>query len=149
MRHFRFILLIALLIPLWTQAANYRLFTSEKDLSSTLINKLYFDRNGMIWVATENGLNRFDGSKFQTYYHDPANPHSIAHNYVTGLFEDSEGHLFIMTYGGLQLYRPETDDFSILAKTRNSFSLFRSSYLFCCRNSFFRRSFSFFGCLLL
>lgn len=73
----------------------------------------------MIWVATENGLNRFDGSKFQTYYHDPANPHSIAHNYVTGLFEDSAGHLFIMTYGGLQLYRPETDDFSTLAKTKD------------------------------
>lgn len=33
--------------------------------------QIYQDRNGMIWIATEDGLNRYDGAKFITYKHDP------------------------------------------------------------------------------
>ena len=66
----------------------------------------------MIWVATENGLNRFDGNKFTTYTHKIGDKHSLSHNYVSTLFEDSKGHLFIGTYGGVQLYHPDTDTFS-------------------------------------
>ena len=69
----------------------------------------------MIWIATENGLNRFDGNKFTSYFFNPANTHSLCHNYVSYLFEDSHGRLFIGTYGGLQLYFPDTDSFSDIA----------------------------------
>lgn len=101
-----------MLLPLCGKAETYRYFTSNGELSSSLINHLYCDRNGMIWVATENGLNRYNGSRFETYYHEPGNPRSLLHNYVTSLCEDKEGHLFVMSHSGIQLYNPQTDDFS-------------------------------------
>ncbi len=48
-----------------------KLFTTDKELSSSLINQIYQDRNGFIWIATEDGLNRYDGAKFTIYKHEP------------------------------------------------------------------------------
>lgn len=69
----------------------------------------------MIWIATEDGLNRYDGAKFTIYKHEPGNEHSLCHNYVRTLYEDSKGRLFVGTYNGLQLYDPATDNFSTRA----------------------------------
>lgn len=40
----------------------------EKGLSSNHVMDIIKDRNGFMWFATEEGLNRFDGSQFYTYY---------------------------------------------------------------------------------
>ncbi|MCR5393973.1 MAG: response regulator [Bacteroidales bacterium] len=88
---------------------------SDNVLSSILINNVYQDSDGMIWISTENGLNRFDGAKVTTYYHDEHDPHSLAHDYVKYVYEDRQGHLFVGSYIGLQLYRADTDDFTAVA----------------------------------
>ena len=44
-----------------------RLFTSDSELSSSLVNQIYQDRKGFIWIATYNGLDRYDGNNFQTF----------------------------------------------------------------------------------
>lgn len=98
---------------------SYKIFTADQGLSSSLINKIHQDHNGMIWIATEDGLNRYDGVKLTVYRHQPENEHSLAHNYVRTLFEDNQGHLIIGTYVGLQMYNPATDTFSPLAKHKN------------------------------
>lgn len=90
----------------------FGLMLSDKQLSSSLINNVYQDRDGMIWVATENGLNRYDGTKVTSYYKEEGNPHSLTHNYVTFVYEDREGNFYVGTYIGIQLYRRDTDDFS-------------------------------------
>ena len=41
-------------------------FPSER-FSSGLINDVCQDKYGYIWIATENGLNKFDGYRFTTY----------------------------------------------------------------------------------
>ena len=89
-----------------------KLFTADSQLSSSLINKVYQDANGMIWIATEDGLNRYDGAKFTTYRHEDGNPHSLSHNYVRTIFSDSHGRIFIGTYSGLQMYDIAADCFS-------------------------------------
>lgn len=58
-------------LSLLCHGQSYKFFTTDRELSSSLINKIYQDRNGMIWIATEDGLNRYDGAKFITYKHDP------------------------------------------------------------------------------
>lgn len=107
--------LLLLLPSIICTAQNSVFYGKENGLSSTLIRFLYEDRDGMIWVATENGLNRFDGSRFVRYYHNPEDPRSIASNFVNSLFEDSKGRLFVCTHSGVQLYDPLTDSFSELA----------------------------------
>lgn len=93
-----------------------KLFTADRELSSSLINKIYQDKNGMIWIATEDGLNRYDGAKFTVYKHKRNDEHSLMHNFVRTIFEDSKGRLFIGTYKGLQMYDPAKDCFSLPAQ---------------------------------
>lgn len=111
------LLLVALNLNMSAQGNKY--FTSESGLSSSLFNKIYQDSNDIIWIATENGLNRFDGSKIKTYKHVEGDSLSLCHNYVTSIFEDSKGRLFIGTFGGLQIYNPITDKFSSIATSPN------------------------------
>ena len=119
-----FILLLICLATL-CHGQSYKIFTADQGLSSSLINKIHQDRNGMIWIATEDGLNRYDGVKLTIYRHQPENEHSLANNYVRTLFEDNQGHLIIGTYVGLQMYDPATDTFSPLAKHKNG-EIFKS-----------------------
>lgn len=92
--------------------AQTKFFTTDNGLSSSLVNKVYQDKNGMIWIATEDGLNRYDGSKITVYKHDPLDKHSLCHNFVNALFEDKDGRMFVGTYNGIQMYDPERDRFS-------------------------------------
>lgn len=110
---------LLLFLSLVCHGQSPKLFTTDRELSSSLINHLYQDLNGFIWIATEDGLNRYDGAKFTIYKHDPNNEHSLAHSFVRTVFEDSKGHLFIGTYMGVQMYDPATDNFTPLAKWEN------------------------------
>lgn len=80
---------LLLFFSLLCHGQSSKLFTTDNELSSSLINQIYQDRNGFIWVATEDGLNRYDGAKFTIYKHDPNNEHSLAHSFVRTVFEDS------------------------------------------------------------
>lgn len=115
MKHLLF--LLCLLLSVCTARAQYcYLFESDHDLPNTLINDVVEDPDRMIWVGTEDGLYRYNGSKFAAYKADAGNVHSVQDNYIRCLFVDKEGHLLVGSRAGLQVYRPETDDFSELAK---------------------------------
>lgn len=89
-----------------------KLFSVDAELSSSIINSVYQDRNGIIWIATEDGLNRYDGSKFTIYKNDKHNPNSLLHNYTRTLFENSKGLFFIGLLNGLQIYDYAEDSFT-------------------------------------
>lgn len=125
---------LLLLFSLLCNGQSPKLFTTDKELSSSLINQIYQDRNGFIWIATEDGLNRYDGAKFTIYKHEPNNEHSLAHNFVRTVFEDSKGHLLIGTYIGIQMYDPATDNFTPLAKLEDTGETLESNI-----NSFIER----------
>lgn len=93
-------------------AQSARLLTTENDLSSSLITDIAKDKDSMVWIATENGLNRFDGNKTICYFHQRGNSHSLSSNRINSLYIDSKGRLFVCTKMGVQIYRPDTDDFS-------------------------------------
>jgi ligand-binding sensor domain-containing protein len=46
------------------------------------------------------GLVRYDGLNYKTFTYDPENPESISFDDVISLFEDSNGNLWIGTWGG-------------------------------------------------
>lgn len=77
-----------------------------------MINKLYQDRKGFIWIATENGLNKFNGATFTVYRKDPADSTSLKNNYIRTLHEDSSGIFWIGCLDGLMTFDRNTDTFS-------------------------------------
>ena len=88
-----------------------RLFTTDKDLSSSIIHQVYSDSKGIIWIATADGLNRFDGAKFTVFRSAKKDTSSVPHNYVKSIFENSQGHLFFGFFNGLEQYDRATQAF--------------------------------------
>ncbi len=77
--------------------------TTEEGLSSNKINGLAQDDHGFLWIATSDGLNRFDGTEVVQYFHQD-NVNSILHNYVYCLKKMPDNFMAIGTQGGLSFY---------------------------------------------
>lgn len=109
-------LLIVILFPFfysnYIQAQTGIFYISEKELSSSLINAIYQDQRNYIWVATEDGLNKYDGVRFTQYKNILGNSKTIKSNYVKSLFEDNKGRFWVGCINGLHLYDRATDSFS-------------------------------------
>jgi signal transduction histidine kinase/ligand-binding sensor domain-containing protein len=76
----------------------------EKGLSQSVVNCVFQDSKGYIWVGTQNGLNRFDGYNFVIYAYNPADSCSLSNSWVYSIDEDRSGNLWIGTKGGLNQY---------------------------------------------
>lgn len=83
-------------------------------LSQNTVNAILQDRQGFMWFGTKDGLNRYDGQAFRIFRHDNDNPKSIGNDFITVLYEDSNGNIWIGTDVGTYIYYPETDSFSHL-----------------------------------
>lgn len=81
-------------------------------LSNSNVFSITQDKQGFIWFATLDGLNRFDGTNFVTYRHDINNNNSIADNIIRKIFIDSEDTLWVGTENGLSRYDAEMDHFN-------------------------------------
>lgn len=82
------------------QKVNFTSLTSKDGLSSNVVTAILKDRYGIMWFATEDGLNKFDGTSFTTYRHNPTDTTSLPTNEVVALHEDPSGKLWIGTNGG-------------------------------------------------
>lgn len=114
------LLFLSLLNILLVKPESGKLFSADKELSNSLINDILQDRNEVIWIATEDGLNRYDGSKFTKYRSDKKKPGSIMSNYVRMLFEDGKGRFFVGLLNGIQIYDQATDTFEEIPLTKRS-----------------------------
>lgn len=85
----------------------------DEGLSQSTVMAALTDRSGYLWLATEDGLNRYDGYGFTVFKNDPANPHALSDSYVLALHEGADGTLWIGTSdGGLNRYDPRTGRFA-------------------------------------
>lgn len=84
----------------------------EDGLSQSVVYDIIQDRHGFIWVATENGLNRFDGYEFTVYQHSHTDPDSLHDNLIYKLVEDSQGRIWIGTQNGVSLFDPSANQFT-------------------------------------
>ncbi|MDP3148087.1 MAG: two-component regulator propeller domain-containing protein [Ignavibacteria bacterium] len=85
--------------------AQYRSFafdrlTIEDGLSNNSINCILQTRDGFLWIATKDGLNRYDGQSFKIFKNIPLDSTSLPENYVMSLLESRSGTLWVGTWGG-------------------------------------------------
>ncbi len=93
----------------FTQTA--KLFSVEKELSSSLVIDVFQDHYGQIWMATGDGLNKYDASNFTIYKKNQTQKGSIKNNFSRILYQDQHNNLYIGLGNGLQQYDFYTDTF--------------------------------------
>lgn len=111
-KHIPFILAVFLLLCFQQAKAQIgKFYSTDRELSNSLINHVYQDKRGFIWVSTEDGLNKFDGNRFTIYKQNPNDTNSLAISYVKSVFEDSQGRFWVLCLNAVQLYKRDTDSF--------------------------------------
>ncbi len=76
----------------------HRVWRTDEGLPQNSVFSIAQNRGGYLWLATQEGLARFDGVRFSVF--DKRNTPQIKHNDVWTLFEDRTGNLWIGTRGG-------------------------------------------------
>lgn len=102
---------IGLLSPVYGQLNPINL-THYSETDGNNINDVISDQYGFIWMASENGLIRFDGYEFTRYYHDPNDPTSISQISIQSLHEDSKGRIWVGGVDDINVYHPATGSFT-------------------------------------
>lgn len=102
MRFFSLILclLCSFIVSASLSTARFERLTIENGLSQNSVESIIHDKRGFIWFATHDGLNRYDGYQFKYFRHDPQDETTLSNSFVTVIFEDSRGELWIGTKGG-------------------------------------------------
>ena len=76
------------------------------------VNEIVQDDLGFLWLATSDGLKRYDGYRIRDFHHDPENPNSPTDNYIYTLFKDRSGKIWVANGNRyLQTYDPATEKF--------------------------------------
>ncbi|GAA4405207.1 sensor histidine kinase [Nibrella viscosa] len=106
MRTLLLLVLLTLPDPGYSQAPKLRFdqLTTADGLPDNSGFSLLQDRLGFIWVGTQNGLTRYDGTEMTVYRYEEHNPYSLKARLITTLLEDRNGDIWI---GGEGLYRFE------------------------------------------
>lgn len=106
------IFLTTFILGLWAQDLSvkpdyqkkFRHLTTRDGLSNNKVLDIMQDRYGFIWIATMEGLNRYDAYDFLVFKHSESDSGSLSSNLVTSLTEDIYGNLWVGTEFGLNRY---------------------------------------------
>jgi len=85
--------------------------TVDQGLSQSSISAITQDKYGYLWVATLDGLNRYDGREFKIYKHSNDDPKSLYKDHVRKLYLDSRQTLWVVYPGVIARYNPQQDNF--------------------------------------
>jgi ligand-binding sensor domain-containing protein len=114
------LLLLNLLMPMILFAASndlcFRHFSVEDGLSSNSVRALMQDKYGFLWIGTDEGLNRYDGTTVKLYrLKDRGANEAISSLYST------LNKIWIGTDEGIYIYDYETEDIMpfVLATSKN------------------------------
>ena len=74
----------------------FKHFTTLNGLASNEVGSVIQDRDGYIWIGTQNGLQRYDGSQFITLVNRVSDPTSIPTNFITSMYIDRKGNFWLI-----------------------------------------------------
>lgn len=75
-------------------------YTRESGLTSNFLTDVTYDDKGFLWIASHEGIDRFDGQRFIHFRHDPDDNNSICYNEVVRIAYDPKGFIWAGTMNG-------------------------------------------------
>ena len=95
----QYFLIFLLSLPVLSQQAKqyaFKHFSVINGLASNTVSTVKQDKDGFIWMATGNGLQRYDGHSFITFKSRINDPNTIPSNHINVLYEDSKKNLWLV-----------------------------------------------------
>ena len=97
-----------------SQNITFNHLTTDDGLSQFSVNSLYIDENGILWIATREGLNRYNGNDIQTYKLNKNDPYSLFCNTVLRMAGDQNGKIYLLCTEGVAQFDLTTQRFTTL-----------------------------------
>lgn len=126
------ILLVFGLTSAFSQRQNIRFehLSTEAGLSQSNVLCILQDSRGFMWFGTRDGLNKYDGHKFTVYKNNAEDENTPSNDEIMDLKEDSDGNLWIATYGGgLNMFDWKKEKFTRYRHTATDSSGIPTDYL--------------------
>ncbi len=103
---------------------HFETINQNNGLSNNGVNCLYKDDDGFLWVGTEDGLNKYDGSKFKVYRHFSNDSASLVGNQVMKIRASNAGRLWVSSHcwglSELNIYSGKSIQHKENSKNKNS-----------------------------
>src|SRR5688572_23825434 len=110
------------LLPITSVLAQYKTYESITELNGLSDNRVTSfkkDRDGFMWIGTENGLNRYDGHEFIVYR--PGQPKKIlSYEHINDIEQDARGRMWVATWNGLNVLNPVNDSLIVFSPNQDS-----------------------------
>ncbi|MDW3212024.1 MAG: two-component regulator propeller domain-containing protein [Reichenbachiella sp.] len=109
-----FSLLFAFSFQVFAQhvSLDFKHLTTADGLSQSSVIAMAQDHQGMLWIGTRDGLNKYDAGQITIYRNKANDPNSLSNNDILDLKVDEKGNLWIGTYSGLNYYDQKTEKFT-------------------------------------
>ena len=106
------IAVIAALIPCGMSGAyQFRTLPHNEDLSSKMVNTIFQDDDGLVYIGTASGLDRYDGYRVQSFVCDKSDSTSIHDNFVEDIQKAPDGRLWVRAGDSYSIFDPATEKF--------------------------------------
>ncbi len=125
--------------PNFNRSIRFEHISLEQGLSQSVINVIFQDSTGFLWIGTEDGLNRYDGYSFTIYKPEEESENSLSNRWITSIVEDEDGYIWRGTrQGGLNRFDPRSGLFTVFKHDpadKNSLSNNRVNTLYVGKNN--------------
>ena len=88
---------IMIAAPVTDKTIRIKHFGEDEGFSATLVQHMMQDRQGYIWLATWDGLRRYDGYRFETFKAVPGDKSPLETNRFTYVEEDATGNIICVS----------------------------------------------------
>ncbi len=93
--------------------------TAQQGLSHSTVYDIAEDEKGLMWFGTREGLNSYNGTEIETFYHEEGQDHSLSNNQVNTVELLSTG-LYVGTFKGLDRFIQQTHSFEHILEEKDS-----------------------------
>lgn len=87
----------------------FKHFSTSNGLVSNTVHNIIQDKQGYIWFATLDGLQRYDGNRFITFRYSSTKPYSIPGDFIHRIYEDKKGNIWLWANNKVGIFH--TDNF--------------------------------------
>lgn len=104
----------------WAQVGFHQLetLTVQNGLPQGFVGSIVQGQRGFIWLATRDGLCRYDGVRYTIYRHDAHNPNSLTFGSISEIAQAPDGNLWVRSeHNDLDLFNPITEQVRCLTAT--------------------------------